>query len=441
MQFAKYRKMLLFQIVNKIRRGSVFVALILPLSASAQLGAGWPSLFPGSANSGPEPRPNYEAPRFPSRGLNSAPLVSLQNMATRGGSLGGGGGAAVVCFDSKETAKKVRDQGNRVTDEFLHQVMSVEAVDLWNAKSDLGFPRKAPKFVPISNDLSLTNDEAVLEFIDRVARRFDSTVPLISQLIDRLASFRLAQFKFLDASVPQVQDLELTYEVSDKNCVVTNLAYQAVGRTNGSFEVWIDKRLYDCDQCKGRHSRLSQAFLVLHELIYSFDREWGNAKTSKNTRKFLMEILRQDQKRSVQFYANHLVRNTIAYRQWFEKTDYALFYGIDPSLIGAKPFQLVIDGIITAFELKNPGTSSHESALAYAKPYLDEIEALEYLSESQIMILKGKITRAIELFYDEMGNPLPADKAFKNIRENSTSLTFYSSNFSSVEKMVVPEIK
>lgn len=193
-----------------------------------------------------------------------------------------GGGGSIVCFQRPETLAKVRAQGGELRDEDISQISEIEAYDLFQARLPRGMDSSATAIFPMQPG---ERNEA---YVERLARRFDSTVPAISDLIRAgEKAMREGQTVRAPNGVAQLNDAAAVIGIDKSRCALVTTAHQY--SDGHHLTVAFDDRLMK----HPRNSPLSRAILVLHEAIYSIGRMRGHT-TSRPTRDLISTIARQD---------------------------------------------------------------------------------------------------------------------------------------------------
>jgi hypothetical protein len=196
------------------------------------------------------------------------------------GANSGGGGSSVVCFDSLAVLSEVEQQQGALTHEQIRHIESIETYDLMQARAWKSFGTTAGSlFLPLPN-------ESAEAYFERLARRFDRTVPLISDLI-RQAKDNLHKAGMMTAwegGVVQRRDANPAIKWDDTRCTLVTTAYQYAQGTR--LMVALDGRLLE----HPKNSGLSRYFLYLHEGLYSIARARGQVD-SRSTRDLISQIM------------------------------------------------------------------------------------------------------------------------------------------------------
>jgi hypothetical protein len=205
------------------------------------------------------------------------------------GEWGSGGGNAVVCFKKVTEAQgdrtivrnfpqEVRENGNVISDEQIKYIESIEMFDLYEAKKRRGLNPNPPKIIQIKDT------ENAFEYVLRVAERFNKTVPYMEEII-KLTRQVLPENNFiLEESAVRYQNDLGSVVIPNDHCVISTMAVQV--NFNQFYKVHIDGRLFN----HPKHSRLSQAVLILHETIYANARARGQ-KDSGTTRELVKQYI------------------------------------------------------------------------------------------------------------------------------------------------------
>ena len=204
---------------------------------------------------------------FKTLSLGTAFLCSSVSFAQSEG-VGSHGGNAVVCFSDAKIAQMLTEPGkivsNTIPDQYLSKITSIEALDLYEAQTGQQ-GEEAKNFVPMNDD------ETVNQYIDRIVNRFQgwdmaalTRVWSSSQKIGQIITDGKAKISqtliAADFGMLPANDISPFFS-AQSNCVYATIAKQAdIGNSNLKKLV-IDGRLFN----HPRHSKMSQAILMLHE--------------------------------------------------------------------------------------------------------------------------------------------------------------------------------
>jgi len=211
----------------------------------------------------------------------TAPALSFG--APQGGT-DGGGGNAIVCFNNPSITKKIYSHDNphrgTITEDMLQAITSVETYDLAYAK--LPSLDRQPKIVPIEPN------EAFDDYARRIAKRAAISAPEIQWVVD----LGLIELKYNKALIRQngvmsVSDMADVGVVNTNRCVVSTMAVQVLDSQN---PLNLDGRLFQ----HPKHSRQSQATLILHEILYAAARKYFNATDSSGVRELIRMIITEN---------------------------------------------------------------------------------------------------------------------------------------------------
>ena len=220
-------------------------------------------------------------------------VVSTISFAGAGSS---GGGGSIVCFMKAETLNKVRSQGGAMTATDLapRNVDFIEAYDLYQAKAarDVQGTEKRPPFDILSTEGCLVPagyngmPPDYGAYIERLAARFDHTVPVISDLIREAAKERKQANVAYANGVAQVDDAYPIINPPDASrCALFTTAVQH--EDGDQLYITFDRMVMN----HPKNSQLSRAVLNLHEELYHLARDHAGHANSLPTRDFLAEIL------------------------------------------------------------------------------------------------------------------------------------------------------
>ncbi len=211
----------------------------------------------------------------------------------------GNGGNAIVCFDDPKIADElVVPQNvvvNTIPDRYLDHIVSIETLDLADAKKPIGLASTSPEIK------QLNPGETPEQFVKRVLSAYDAVVSTddwftrstFSQLIERgKKALKAIQISPNEGVIPANDIHPLTK--AKNGCVYSTIAVQR-STGNGQRELVIDGRLYGD---KNRNSDLSRAALILHEYVLAADLTLNpnslSANSTEGVREFVSAILRRD---------------------------------------------------------------------------------------------------------------------------------------------------
>ncbi len=204
------------------------------------------------------------------------------------GDWGSGGGNAIVCFDkvnitNGETSVNIIDEikknKNLIPDKYLSHIESIEMYDLYEAKKRRGIGSKPAVIFEIQKE------EKIYEYIDRVSLRFRSINTRVVELV-QLGKALIPDTRLVfNNSALKYQDDLGSVSLPSMKCLVSTMAAQV--NYGEFFEAHIDERLFN----HPKHSRQSQATLILHELIYASARKLHKHTDSGSTRNLVRLII------------------------------------------------------------------------------------------------------------------------------------------------------
>jgi hypothetical protein len=211
--------------------------------------------------------------------LGSPLDFSLAFAGGEGGGKEGGGGGSVVCFDSPEVLAQVNAQKGALTNEQVARIESIETYDLAQARIWKPFgTAKSSLFLP-------KEGETEAQYFERLARRFDLTVPLVSDLV-RQASENLRKAAMMtswEGGVVQRDDANPSVKWDETRCALITTAYQY--SQGDRLMVAVDSRLLE----HPKNTQASRYFLYLHEGLYAIARARGQWD-SRSTRDLISQI-------------------------------------------------------------------------------------------------------------------------------------------------------
>lgn len=204
------------------------------------------------------------------------------------GDMGSGGGNAIVCFEKTTIAygentvnilDEIKKNKNIIPDKFLTHIKSIEMYDLYEAKKRRGIGSEPAEI------LKIEESENIYDYIDRLGARFQNTNHTVQGMIaqgkELLPDSRLI---FEDTAVPYQNDLG-TVSLPGKNCLISTMAAQV--NNQNLFNAYIDRRLFE----HAKHSKQSQATLILHEIIYASFRRHFKHTDSGATRNIVRLVI------------------------------------------------------------------------------------------------------------------------------------------------------
>lgn len=211
--------------------------------------------------------------------LVSGNLFAVDLLDMREGDWGSGGGNGLVCFSSKDVADAVKANKYIVKNEHLKSIESIEVYDLYEAKKRRGLSSDKPEIIEIGES------EEFYDYFDRLSKRFKNHNDLMAELVNMAKSLVPdSNIIFNNAAVKNQNDLGNVTLPQDK-CLIITMAAQV--NYFEHYQVHIDERLF----FHPRHSKQSQATLVLHELFYAIGRKHFKHSDSGSTRSLLRYLI------------------------------------------------------------------------------------------------------------------------------------------------------
>jgi hypothetical protein len=205
----------------------------------------------------------------------------------------GHGGNAIVCFSDAETATEIRRQpmeNRAVPTNMLSHIVSIKALDLYGAENRIG-SLDAIGGLPVSL-IQPRESESNTEYLLRIARRFDNTIPLLSRIIhegiEKLSSSTTEYEGDAEiAGIAQVFDVgNLPYVIESEKCILATLARQSGSMADGTLRLDLDGRLMN----HPAHSDFSRKVILLHEIFYAWGRD-RNQSDSGPTRELVSKVI------------------------------------------------------------------------------------------------------------------------------------------------------
>jgi hypothetical protein len=204
------------------------------------------------------------------------------------GEWGSGGGNALVCFIQEDVQlgnstlnfkEWIKNNDNTIPDALLPFIESIEMYDLYEAKLERGISREKTQIIEIGET------EDFYAYFDRLGNRFKNRVPgMIEILNNGKALIPDNNIMFYDNPVIYQNDLG-SVSIPSRKCIISTMAAQV--NFNDYYQVHIDKRLF----FHRKHSRMSQATLLLHELVYAEGRESFKHTDSGSTRQIVGQMI------------------------------------------------------------------------------------------------------------------------------------------------------
>jgi len=220
-----------------------------------------------------------------------------------------GGGNLRVCFDSNAAAEAVLSGNGEIPDESFAHIQSIEALDLYDAQRPRGFDQVE---IPL---VEMQEGEKFIHYVDRILARVEQNLPRLSERLkthrDQLK--KSENIKFYDTSLKRVHDEATVSRVEEGNCVLATAAVQE--KKGNLWLLSLDRRLF----FHNRHSEMSRAVLILHEIVYALARELGQ-KDSSNTRILVGHLIANDPETKV--YALAQVIRSLGFSRYKERTDF-----------------------------------------------------------------------------------------------------------------------
>ncbi len=215
----------------------------------------------------------------------NARIKGLENIQ---GEWGSGGGNALVCFqrkvisiggEEKTITQLVRENKNRIPDEVLQHIDSIEMFDLYEAKKKRGLSSVKPEIIEIGET------EEYYDYIERLAKRYHGTVNDMYGFVEIGKNLIPdTNIIFHESAVEHQNDLG-SVTLPTRHCIIATMAAQV--NFNNFFELHIDERLFN----HPKHSKQSKATLILHELIYAMARKHAKHTDSGSTRNIVRMLM------------------------------------------------------------------------------------------------------------------------------------------------------
>lgn len=181
----------------------------------------------------------------------------------REGKSGSGGGNAVICFDSREAAAKVKKQGHLVLDEDLSHIRKIEVIDLYEL-TEGRFSKTRKLFLSQANSdrdflkgLEEYFDKKLINSWSWEPEKFYSYSSKLNKIFSPDSIMRISKplKRMVDSN--EVVDID-----ADPYCDLVTVVVQVA--TENLTELTIDDRLFN----HPKHSSISRGVFWLHELMY-----------------------------------------------------------------------------------------------------------------------------------------------------------------------------
>ena len=195
------------------------------------------------------------------------------------------GGNGVVCFNNTAIPLRIRNPQDANTglilDEEIQNVTSVTGLDLYEAQKSSGLNGGVTTVVPIG-----ASDSAI-DYVLKIGRRFTGITTLFNEkkFQKQLKMFDAPNFYREPQGLEKIDDVGFTGEIDRQHCVIATIIAQD-GKPDDNLEIHVDTRLWD----NSKHSKQSQGSLLLHEMMYAWQRSDG-ATDSENTRKLVRLLI------------------------------------------------------------------------------------------------------------------------------------------------------
>ena len=195
------------------------------------------------------------------------------------------GGNGVVCFNNTAIPLRIRNPQDANTglilDEEIQNVTSVTGLDLYEAQKSSSLNGGVTTVVPIG-----ANDSAI-DYVLKIGRRFTGITTLFNEkkFQKQLRMFDAPNFYREPQGLEKIDDVGFTGEIDRQHCVIATIIAQD-GKPDDNLEIHVDTRLWD----NSKHSKQSQGSLLLHEMMYAWQRSDG-ATDSENARKLVRLLI------------------------------------------------------------------------------------------------------------------------------------------------------
>ena len=198
------------------------------------------------------------------------------------GGMDSGGGRGRVCFSDENITEKVRKAQGFIEDQDLDYIVSIEPLDLHEAKQKRGLEAKEPTLA------QPRSGENHLSYLARLLDRLDESFPALAQKV-RVSEqeFSAENLIWQDVGLLPVMDENTVGAYNSLHCTLTTMAVQY--KEEGQNYLAIDQRLFYHPE----HSTMGRAVLILHEYLYLVARKLGRAD-SRSTRLAISLLLRND---------------------------------------------------------------------------------------------------------------------------------------------------
>ncbi len=238
-------------------------------------------------------------------------LLLLANLALAGQG-GGNGGNALVCFDDPaipaeiletalvteedmnqdgeviRTRKKEDIDKRRIPNKYLKNITSIEMLDLIEAKNRQYQIGNSAGY----DELILpTDNEKPYDYVIRIAKRFEKTLPRLSEYIMRSlksTNGNIYNWGLNNQSEGIVQVFDFGrkfYNFNTQNCLISTVLVNSI--YSGITVINVDERLFHHPQ----HSNQSRGVGLLHEILYVWLKRNMEHENSSLTSLLLAELI------------------------------------------------------------------------------------------------------------------------------------------------------
>jgi len=196
----------------------------------------------------------------------------------------GNGGNAAVCFNSSAEVKRIKENDNRIANDQLDKIVSIQALELYEAKA--AFPND-----PLARNFILPKaKEEGMDYVRRITSRFEFTLPDVQdQLNARAGQFNPKKYRYYtEGGIDRIYDTAEKYYLDPSKCVVATLIRRTT--VGDSVELEFDWRLFN----HRVHSNVSRGVLMLHEVTYQWGQELKQEDSSFTRRLITNALIRRN---------------------------------------------------------------------------------------------------------------------------------------------------
>jgi hypothetical protein len=220
------------------------------------------------------------------KNLTALALVAVAGLSqnVRAREKAGNGGNAAVCFNSPAEVKRIKENDNRIANDQMSKITSIQALELYQAQA--AFPND-----PLAQHFILPGaKEDGMDYVKRITSRFEFTLPdLRDQLNARAARFNPKKYSYYTkGGIDHIYDTAEKYYLDPAKCVVATLIRRTT--VGDHIELEFDSRLFN----HRLHSNVSRGVLMLHEVTYQWGQDLKQEDSAFTRRLITNALIRRD---------------------------------------------------------------------------------------------------------------------------------------------------